>query len=284
MTAMGLVSRPLISDQEPTGGFFGDSSTVAFIKQLQDTFKSRTPDADSLRKSTEPSRQSMDRERSRGAVGAVQSKIPRNLLPPRPLADHLVDCYFSKIHTLYPFVHREAFLTAYQSLWRTTDSPSPVWSTHGLGLGDIQGSQASFYYGLNVIFALGCQFSDTVQVGRETTSEAFFHRSKPALDVDYLEGGDLALTQTLLLMAHYLQSSLTPNRCWHVIGTACRLAQGVGLHSDVGNEHRSFAEIQIRRRVWHGCVTLDLYGHIPRSSLYLTEFAGGSVSSLAVQP
>lgn len=170
---MGLVSCPLSSDQEPKGGFFGDSSTVAFIKQLQATFKSRTPDLDSPHGSSNLSQQSINRDRSRGAE-AVQSKIPRNLLPPRPLADHLVDCYFCKIHTLYPFVHREAFLTAYRTLWRTNDSPSIVRSTHGLGLGDIQGPQASFYYGLNVIFALGCQFSDTVQVGRETTSEAFF--------------------------------------------------------------------------------------------------------------
>ncbi|OQD89742.1 hypothetical protein PENANT_c002G00143 [Penicillium antarcticum] len=89
-------------------------------------------------------------------------------------------------------------------------------------------------------------------------SEAFFHTCKPALDVDYLEDGDLALVQTFLIIAHYLQGSRAPNRCWHIIGTAIRLAQGVGLHSDIGDEHRSFAETQIRRRVWHGCVMLDL--------------------------
>jgi hypothetical protein len=54
-----------------------------------------------------------------------------------------------------------------------------------------------------VIFASGCQFSDIVQHEREAISEAF-HTCKPALDVDYLEDGDLALAQTLLLIAHYL--------------------------------------------------------------------------------
>ncbi|KAJ5746048.1 hypothetical protein N7520_011230 [Penicillium odoratum] len=62
----------------------------------------------------------------------------------------------------------------------------------------------------------------------------------------------------MLLMVHYLQGSMTPNRSWHVIGIACRSAQALGLHSSVGDRHRSFAEIQIRRRVWHGCVMLDL--------------------------
>ncbi|KAJ5548146.1 hypothetical protein N7513_005380 [Penicillium frequentans] len=251
---MGLVSRPLTSDQEPTSGFFGDSSTIAFIKQLQDTVKSRTP-----KPPQEPSHQdlhpSVNQESSRALVDVADS---RELLPPRHLADHLVDCYFTKIHSLYPFVHKVAFLTAYESLWSHDGLPSSARSIRGLGLGDSNETRTTFYYGLNVVFALACQFSDIIQVEREATSEAFFHTSKPALDVDYLEAGDLALTQTLLLMAHYLQGSRTPNRCWHVIGTACRLAQGIGLHSDVGNKHRSFAEIQVRRRVWHGCVMLDL--------------------------
>ncbi|EAA60504.1 hypothetical protein AN4343.2 [Aspergillus nidulans FGSC A4] len=95
-------------------------------------------------------------------------------------------------------------------------------------------------------------------VERQTTSEAFFHRCKPALDVDYLERGDLALVQVVLFIAHYLQGSQTPNRCLHAIGTAFRLAQGLGLHATVGDEHRSFAQKQMRRRVWHGCRMLDL--------------------------
>jgi hypothetical protein len=249
---MGLVSRPLTDNQESTGGFFGDSSTIAFIKQLQDAVRLRKPGPDTMQDFTKNGSQ----ESSTVPNEAVHT---RELLPPRHLADHLVDCYFSKIHTLYPFIHKEAFLAAYESLWRQKESPSAERSTNGLGLGDSRGTRTGFYYGLNIVFAMGCQFSDIVQREREAISEAFFHACKPALDIDYLEAGDLALTQTLLLMAHYLQGSRTPNRCWHVIGIACRLSQGIGLHSDVGNDHRSPAEIQIRRRVYHGCVMLDLY-------------------------
>lgn len=101
---MGLVSRPLTSDQDSTSGFFGDSSTIAFIKQLQDTVKSRTP-----KPPQEPShqdfRQYVNQESPRALVDATDS---RDLLPPRHLADHLVDCYFTKIHSLYPFVHKVA--------------------------------------------------------------------------------------------------------------------------------------------------------------------------------
>ena len=239
---------------------------IAFIRQLQDTVRLRTT-------APEPLQEFSIQESSR-----VLNEIddPRALLPPRHLADHLVDCYFAKIHTLYPFVHREVFLAAYQGLWREQGSSLTERPTNGLGLGDTKGTRKTFYYGLNVVFALGCQFSDVIQVEREATSEAFFHACKPALDVDYLEAGDLALTQTVLLMAHYLQGSRAPNRCWHVSGMACRLAQGVGLHVDAGNEHRSFAEIQIRRRVWHGCVMLDLLDgkHLIWLNIWLTQSTG----------
>ncbi|KAL4986453.1 fungal-specific transcription factor domain-containing protein [Aspergillus falconensis] len=250
VTAMGLAIRPLGDDDRPTGAFFGDSSAIAFIQRLQETLRSGGlfPEPSAAYDTTQ-------RPFTRGNTKC--GDISLDLLPPRALADHLVDCYFSKIHTLYPFVHKEAFLSLYQQLWTPRDSTDTPANT-GLGLGDTTVSAQTFYYGLNIVFAHGCQFSETMGAERQTTSEAFFHRCKPALDVDYLERGDLALVQVLLFIAHYLQGSQTPNRCWHAIGTACRLAQGLGLHATIGDEHRSFAQKQMRRRVWHGCRMLDL--------------------------
>ncbi|KAL4755154.1 fungal-specific transcription factor domain-containing protein [Aspergillus terricola var. indicus] len=250
VTAMGLTTRPLGDGYKSQGAFFGDSSAIAFIQQLQETLKSGGL-------SPEPSRALDTTQRPFIEKNTRSVDISLDLLPPRALADHLVDCYFTKIHTLYPFVHKEAFLSLYQQLWTPEDSIDTNTDS-GLGLGDSTVSSKTFYYGLNIVFAHGCQFSEIMGAERQTTSEAFFYRCKPALDVDYLERGDLALVQVLLFIAHYLQGSQTPDRCWHAIGTACRLAQGLGLHATVGDEHRSFAQKQMRRRVWHGCRMLDL--------------------------
>ncbi|KAL4734369.1 fungal-specific transcription factor domain-containing protein [Aspergillus similis] len=250
VTAMGLTTRPFGDGDKSQGAFFGDSSAIAFIQRLQETIKSGGL-------SPEPSAASGTTQRPFIEKNTRSVDISLDLLPPRALADHLVDCYFTKIHTLYPFVHKEAFLSLYQQLWTPGGSVDTNTNT-GLGLGDSTVNARTFYYGLNIVFAHGCQFSEIMGAERQTTSEAFFHRCKPALDVDYLERGDLALVQVLLFIAHYLQGSQTPNRCWHAIGTACRLAQGLGLHATVGDEHRSFAQKQMRRRVWHGCRMLDL--------------------------
>ncbi|KAL2863088.1 fungal specific transcription factor domain-containing protein [Aspergillus lucknowensis] len=257
---MGLATRPFsdVGDaDESVKEFFGSSSAVAFIKQLQESVKlGTTPPAPPQ----SPYNNSRHGVSQRAATESVPQhiRLPLHLLPPRSLADHLVDCYFSRVHTLYPFIHKEAFLTLYRWIWESGNGGLDTSASAGLGLGDFAVSSTTFYYGLNIVFAMGCQFSDIVRTEREATSEAFFYRCKRALDVDYLERGDLALVQVLLFMAHYLQSSRTPNRCWHAIGTACRLAQVVGLHSTVGDKHRSFAQKQIRRRVWHGCRMVDL--------------------------
>ncbi|KAL4929566.1 transcription factor domain-containing protein [Aspergillus undulatus] len=257
VTAMGLAARPLSNNDRVEKGFFGDSSAVAFIKRLQETLKSGEPAPELVKQPQNATGYGTTQRTPPG--GSTQGiTIPLDLLPPRALADHLVDCYIAKIHTLYPFVHKEAFLSLYHAIWMSGNSGSNIFNNSGIGLGDPAVTVTTFYYGLNMVFATGCLFSDLLGTERETTSEAFFYRCKPALDVDYLERGDLALVQVLMLMSHYLQGSQTPNRCWHVIGTACRMAQAIGLHSITGDERRSFAQKQIRRRVWHGCMMLDL--------------------------
>lgn len=254
VTAMGLVSKSPLENYTTAKEHFGESSAIAFIQQLQDTLRLDSTISNTCDSEQPQSRRLGDKKRDSGPLPGTGV----GSLPPRALADHLVSCYFSNIHTLYPFVHEPAFMDAYRALWSLNEPASTRIKARGLGLGSLEVSSATFYFALNVVFALGCQFSDVVLAGREVTSEAFFNLCKPALDLNYLEYGDLALCQLLLLMAHYLQSSSTPNRCWHVIGMACREAQALGLHSGAGDKRCSFDEIQIRRRVWHGCIMLDL--------------------------
>jgi hypothetical protein len=108
VTAMGLATRSL-GDTEDTDesakGFFGDSSAVAFIKRLQETLNSGTP-ALGLPHSRYNNTASGAPRGTNTAAVAECFKIPLEQLPPRALADHLVNCYFSRIHSLYPFIHR----------------------------------------------------------------------------------------------------------------------------------------------------------------------------------
>jgi hypothetical protein len=192
-------------------------------------------------------------------------------------------CYWDRVHCLYPFVHQTSFTTAYNRIWNASPPNDPAdghlspsasataatetRARARVGLGGPECPTSVFYSALNAIFALSVQFSDVRSPSeRATLSETFFRRAKQVLRIDIVDEGNLALIQTLLIMAQYLQSTRYPNHCWNVVGLAVRMAQGLGLCVDsdgngdeeASTEKEPFLEVQMRRRTWYGCVTLDL--------------------------
>ena len=186
------------------------------------------------------------------------------VLPPRALADHLVGRFFERVFYLYPVFHRQSFESAYHRLWEPAASgtslprePSPVFV--GLGSSPQTGPESLvFHCALNAIFALGCQFSDWSGLNAESTALTFFLRSKSLLGIEFLESNTTGVVQALLIITLYLQSTPFPGRCWKSIGIACRLAQGMGLHIETRSTVRSSLETDMRRRIWQGCVVLDM--------------------------
>lgn len=184
------------------------------------------------------------------------------VLPPRAFADHLVNRFFEKIYTLYPFFHRPAFEVAYRNLWRAEDDPNIESHTDlRVGLGSTMESGPKsivFQCALNVIFALGCRFADVAPEEAESVANTFFLRAKLFLALDFLDNNTFGVVQTLLITALYLQSSPYPSRCWHSVGIACRVAVGLALHKSDIRAALTPLESEIRRRTWHGCVLMDM--------------------------
>jgi hypothetical protein len=183
-------------------------------------------------------------------------------LLPRELSDRLMCLYWDRVHVLYPFLHKPSFSQAYEDLWRPVSEHHPRNGT-GLGLGASKESGPSsviFHCALNAVLALGLQFSNLPLDEKERLSATCLSKSKDLLRLDLFDNGDVALVQTLLLLTQYFQSTNWPNKCWTTIGLACRLAQGLGLHIEENgvDQQVSLEAREIRRRAWHGCVTLDI--------------------------
>lgn len=190
-------------------------------------------------------------------------------VPPRAEADSLLESYWTWVHSLYPFLHRLAFIERYTSIWNPrndsvvydANTPQPRATVYYDGLND-----QSFYCLLNVVFAMGALFNSRIdQQDRGSVSYSFFERAKKLLDLDMLAQGCTPLVQTLLLMGQYLQSTDMSSSCWNIVGMAIRMAQCIGLHHDpIGCKQgccpkRKYHQIDIemRRRTWAGCVLLD---------------------------
>jgi hypothetical protein len=252
VTAMGtMLSEDLLNgNTKESQHFFGGSSTVSFLKEACGPIDSPA--------------QGLPRGREQPVVNvpSAYSNFHNFPIPPRPLADHLVQRYFERIYYLYPFFDREPFEAAYRSLWQTGSeiihNPKPNQS---LGLGSASGCGANsivFHCALNAIFALACTFSDLTASEQPAAVEVFFNRSKGHVGIDLLDMNNIGVVQALLLVALALQGTPFPNRCWNAVGVACRVAQGLGLHTDVNRQQGESREKEVRRRTWYGCVIMDL--------------------------
>jgi hypothetical protein len=226
---------------------YGDSSTIAFARQVASGGESHRPSDRNMSSSiyiTPPSG-------TPDNMSALEPLPPRELdaenfvLPFRRNADNFLDCFWKFVHPLFPVLHRPSFTARYESLW---ESQSAVGGSD---------QNVTFIPTLNVVFALGCQFSDLVAAEKKAkTAAAFYGRSRSLLHYDLLGSMQVTVVQWLLLTAVYLQSTSMATTCWTSVGLAIRLAQNLGLHLEP-----SVVECQVdremRRRVWHTCVVLD---------------------------
>ena len=113
-----------------------------------------------------------------------------------------------------------------------------------------------FYCLLNLVLALGCQFS-TLFENSIHRGDTFFNRAKTLLGFSIFDVGTLKVVQALLLMGTYLQSTNRPNQCWNVLGMGIRVAQGLGLHIEPSGG--DLVEREARRRAWWGCILMDRF-------------------------
>ncbi|KIX92650.1 uncharacterized protein Z520_11679 [Fonsecaea multimorphosa CBS 102226] len=221
--------------------------------------------------------------RSRRRVRS-QSKYDVFSLPSRQDANDLVASYWKWVHCLYPFLNREAFDGRYEELW-SPSSRDPLAHQFAqyqaqypsmksretqirLFKRAVRSENVLFHCIVNLVFALGSQFhSDIDPAERGIHGDAFYQRAKRLLELDFniMAHGCVQLVQTFLLMSQYIQTSEMSGGCWNCVATATRAAQTIGLHLDAQLPSRSELpldrkkenEINLRRRLWGGCVFFD---------------------------
>ncbi|KAL2853403.1 fungal-specific transcription factor domain-containing protein, partial [Aspergillus pseudoustus] len=251
ITGMGQIATPEAgTGTNRPSTYYGSSSNASLMRLAWESLPMRFPNGSR----PEPSS-------SRLQDTFTEYRFDDFALPPRPLADHLVACFFDKVYILYPFFHRPSFEAAYRRLWCAADEPSSAPLTDlriGLGSSVDSGPRSIvFHTALNMIFALGCHFADLPRGDLEPVTNSFFLRAKRFIGLDFLDINTIGVVQALLITALFLQSSPYPSRCWHSVGVACRIALGLGLHeSDIPGSWTPL-ESDIRRRTWAGCVMLD---------------------------
>ncbi|KAF4171002.1 hypothetical protein CNMCM8694_003931 [Aspergillus lentulus] len=144
---------------------------------------------------------------------------------------------------------------------RMADSFMSLWVPQSESFSDNVSGKAEdpiFLSTLNIVFAIGCQFSDLVAPDRRTNlGDQFYQRSRALYDIDALDSASILTVQMLLLTGLYLQSTKYASRCWHMVGLAIRTAQDIGIHIEHTRPSKTQLEREMRRRVWHNCIIMD---------------------------
>lgn len=231
---------------------YGESSTIAFVRQV--TRGARANDTAVLTSDQEDTTVYESGQTSSDTVLLpldIQLSTSQNLavLPLRRTADNFLHCFWEFVHLLFPVIHKTSFIAKYDQLWLPIDTPMS------------DDEEIIFVSNINLVFALGCQFSGQVPSDQKvSTANEFYKRSRHVLLYDILGSASVSVIQWLLLSGIYLQSTRHASHCWNSVGLAIRLAQGLGLHLE-NPARRSENQLnrEMRRRIWHTCVVLDRY-------------------------
>ncbi|KAM5527609.1 fungal specific transcription factor [Fusarium oxysporum f. sp. phaseoli] len=254
ISAMGMALPTTETPTDTTRGFYGKPSAASLLCDIQNHGQRPSRPRSSQQDSApQPSPSSSRRSLS----VPYSSNTDDYHLPPRHVADSLLDIYRERVQIIYPFLHWQTFMEAYNRLWLSDSEVKNMPQLTGVGLGGPHCSVPVFYCALNAAFALATQFTDGSAHDRKERSTPFLRRSRHLMRLDFLDTADVALVQALLILARYLQSTSLPTRCWNVAGIAYRMAQGLGLHIAVDERSTSELDLEVRRRVWHSCVSLD---------------------------
>lgn len=260
VNAMGT-NTPAVEPPTISPKFYGGSSVMFFIREVYDTISPNISPAESPVAETLPRNIQILNDGSTPKVSS--SELEQFTLFPRIFSDRILDLYWRKIHILYPFIHKSRFMATYEELWQPA-SNRRTCSYEGVGLGSLESSGPNslvFQCALNVVLALGLQCSDNISVTeRDRLSASCIEKANQLFKLDLFDHGSLSVLQTLLLLTQYFQSTVFLNKAWNTLGAACRIALALGLHVEDSRSQGQYnhEEIEIRRRVWHGCIMLDM--------------------------
>lgn len=166
-------------------------------------------------------------------------------VPQRMVAKALLDRYFSAVNSVWPFLIEDVTRQRYDMICSSDEPPSPIWMAQ-----------------LNLVFALACQFyeseagaplPDVYDAGKQ-----HYLRGHGFVIAHAFDTCNVTMLQTLLLAVQYQQGTMRSNECWLTTGHATRMALGLGVHeSSSANSGLRPLEIELRKRLWWGCFSLD---------------------------
>ncbi|KAK4197939.1 putative transcription factor [Triangularia verruculosa] len=172
-------------------------------------------------------------------VAAPELRDFTNMLPPRQTTDSLLRAYFTSAHTMTPILHWNSFVQTVDGLYR---QGNPIRVT--------QAFMSVFF----AVMAVGRLFTSENEHNRSYTAAHLLETSRSLID-PWNNEHELDNARVFILITMALNEMNLKLAAWNWLGNAVRVAQDLGLYTELGPWQ--FLEGEMRRRTWWAIYLLD---------------------------
>lgn len=160
-------------------------------------------------------------------------------LPPKHLADELVEAYFVHVNRGLPIIDEEDFMKIYNGSEHTSHFPRCQPQCRPLSL-----------LLLNAVFFVGARVLVPVREEIRTLRPVFFRRAKALFDCRFERHRETYLQASLLLTWQCDDLEDIVSNTWHWVGVATRTAFGMGMHRDARPSSLNAMDKRLWVRLW----------------------------------
>ncbi|KAL4957548.1 hypothetical protein BDW69DRAFT_191519 [Aspergillus filifer] len=172
---------------------------------------------------------------------------PTTDLPPKGVADELVDCYLRTIETTYRILHIPTFKTEYDALWVSDAKPNIAFTVQ-----------------LKLVLAIGAITYDNRFSMRASANRWVYEALTWLCDPDFKSRLNIqSLQSRVLLLVARETINVGGDSSWISAGALLRTALYMGLHRDPSHlPTRTALADEVRRRLWNTILELTLQSSI----------------------
>ncbi|KAJ5988509.1 hypothetical protein N7481_003719 [Penicillium waksmanii] len=166
------------------------------------------------------------------------------LLPEPPteeMGNRMLETYFIRLHSRYPFLDRKQIWTLHEERWRLAKTKR----------GDLTRSDRFAIFKLNLVYAIGAtmlQFSEKYKYAY--TAPERFYTSALQYVPTMCDARSIENIEAMLLLVVYHLRTASSHGMWYMIGLAMRTAIDLGLHRKANEINMDPFTTQMRRRLF----------------------------------
>lgn len=170
----------------------------------------------------------------------MEDLLPANAEPPTDeMGTRILDTYFTRLHSRYPFINRKQVWQIHAYRWRLAKIKRE----------DLTRSDRFAIFKLNLVYAIGATMLRLSEKYAYTSPERFYTAALQHVPT-MCEARSVDNIEAMVLLVVYHLRTASSHGMWYMIGLAMRTAIDLGLHRKANEINMDPFTTQMRRRLF----------------------------------